>query len=48
LPFVVIGGWDLSPIVVMLAIRVLQIVLVDSLYVFASRLAAVTLGVVVG
>ena len=48
LPFVVIGGWDLSPIVVMLAIRVLQIVLVDSLYVFASRLAAVALGVVVG
>jgi YggT family protein len=39
LPFVVVSGWDLSPIVVLLAIQVLQIVVVKSLYVFAARLA---------
>ena len=48
MPFVVIGGWDLSPIVVMLAIRVLQIVVVDSLYAFASRLQLAALGVGIG
>jgi YggT family protein len=39
MPFVVVGGWDLSPIVVMLAIRVLQIIVVGSLNDFAIRLA---------
>ena len=38
LPFVVIGGLDLSPIVVVLAIAVLQNVLVGSLQDFAQRL----------
>jgi YggT family protein len=38
LPFVVVGGWDLSPIVVLLGIQVLQIVVVKSLYLFAARL----------
>jgi YggT family protein len=36
---VVFGGWDLSPIVVLIAIQVLQIVVVKSLYIFAARLA---------
>jgi YggT family protein len=38
LPFVVVGGLDLSPIVVVLAIAVLQNVLVGSLQDFAQRL----------
>ena len=32
LPFVVVGGWDLSPLVVMLAIQVLQQVVVGTLF----------------
>lgn len=48
LPFVVIGGWDLSPIVVMLGIAVLQIVVVDSLRAFAYRLDLAALGAVTG
>jgi YggT family protein len=48
LPFLVAGGWDLSPIVVMLAIKVLQIVVVESLVQFAYRLHVATLGVVIG
>jgi YggT family protein len=48
LPFVVIGGLDLSPIVVMVAITVLQIVVVDSLRAFAYRLDLAMLGVVAG
>ena len=48
LPFVVLGGWDLSPIVVMLGIVVLQIVVVESLRAFAYRLDVAALGVVTG
>jgi len=48
LPFVIVGGWDLSPIVVMLGIVVLQIVVVDSLRAFAYRLDLAALGVAVG
>ena len=46
MPFVVIGGWDLSPIVVMLAIMALQMVVVDSLRQFAYRLQFAALGAV--
>ena len=48
LPFVVLGGWDLSPIVVMLGIVVLQIVVVESLQKFAYRLDLAALGVLTG
>jgi YggT family protein len=48
LPFVIVGGLDLSPIVVMLAIMVLQIVVVDSLRAFAYRLDLASLGVLAG
>lgn len=39
MPFVVVGGLDLSPLVVVLAIAVLRIVLVGSLEDFARHLA---------
>ena len=48
MPFVVVGGLDLSPIVVMIAITVLQIVVVDSLREFAFRLQTAGFGAVVG
>ncbi len=49
MPFVVVGGLDLSPIVVMLGIYVIQLVVVDSLRMFAYRLdVAALLGVVAG
>jgi YggT family protein len=40
LPFVVVGGIDLSPIAVWVGIMVLQIVVVESLRALAYRLAA--------
>src|SRR5438046_7519814 len=49
LPFVIIGGFDLSPIVVMVVIFVLQKVVVESLQLFAYRLdLTAMLGVVTG
>src|SRR5262249_54095560 len=48
MPFVIVGGWDLSPIVVMLGIAVLQIVVVVSLRAFAYRLDLAALGVAIG
>jgi YggT family protein len=49
LPFVIIGGFDLSPIVVMMIIFVLQKVVVESLQLFAYRLdVTAMLGVVTG
>jgi YggT family protein len=42
MPFVVVSGIDLSPMVVILLIYVLQIVVVDSLQKLAYRLAALT------
>jgi YggT family protein len=49
MPFVVVGGWDLSPIVVMIGIMVLQMVVVDSLRQFAYRLdLTAALGVLTG
>jgi YggT family protein len=48
IPFVVIGGLDLSPIVVLLGIQVLQIVVVESLVRFAYRLDVASLGGVFG
>ena len=44
LPFVVVGGLDLSPLVVVLAISVLRIVVVGSLEDFAQRLAIGAVG----
>ena len=38
IPFVMIGGIDLSPIVLLLGIRFVQIFVVNSLYQFAARL----------
>jgi YggT family protein len=38
LPFVVVGGFDLSPLVVFLGIGVLRVVLVDSLVELAHRI----------
>lgn len=43
LPFVVIGGFDLSPIVVMLGLQFLRTFLVSTLMDFAHRLAAAAL-----
>jgi len=40
LPFVVVSGIDLSPIVVLLAVEVIRTVLVGSLYELAFRLTA--------
>jgi YggT family protein len=40
LPFVVLSGIDLSPIVVLLGVEVLRTVIVGSLYELAFRLAA--------
>ena len=40
LPFVVIGGFDLSPIVVLLLVQVIDIVVVDSLFKLAMRMTA--------
>ena len=37
-PFLIVGGFDLSPIVVFLGIMVVQIVVVDSLYKLALEL----------
>ena len=49
MPFVVVSGLDLSPIVVMLGIFVLQKVVVESLEQFAYRLdLAAVLGVLTG
>jgi YggT family protein len=49
LPFVIIGGFDLSPIIVMVVIFVLQKVVVESLQLFAYRLdVTAMLGVVTG
>jgi YggT family protein len=48
LPFVVISGIDLSPIVVILLLEVVRRVLVVSLYELANRLAALPTGVAVG
>jgi len=49
LPFVIIGGFDLSPIVVMVVIFGLQKVVVESLQLFAYRLdVTAMLGVVTG
>ncbi len=48
LPFVVISGIDLSPIVVLLGVEVVRTVLVRSLYELAFRLAAAAGGVAVG
>jgi YggT family protein len=38
MPFVVLGGFDLSPIVVFIAIKLIQIVVVGSLVDLAARL----------
>ncbi len=38
IPFVMIGGFDLSPIVLLLGIRFVQILVVNSLYQFAGSL----------
>jgi YggT family protein len=40
LPFLILGGFDLSPIVLLLAIRFTQRVLVVSLYELAVRISA--------
>ena len=48
LPFVVIGGIDLSPIVVILGIGVVRTVVVESLYGLAHELAAAGTRLVVG
>jgi YggT family protein len=48
LPFVVVSGIDLSPIVVLLGVEVVRMVLVGSLYELAYRLAAATAGIAVG
>ena len=48
LPFVVISGIDLSPIVVLFAVEALRIVVVRSLYELASRFAALAIGTGVG
>jgi YggT family protein len=48
LPFVVVSGWDLSPLVVLLVVRVLQVVVVDSLYELAYRIAAISTAVLAG
>jgi YggT family protein len=42
LPFVVAGRIDFSPLVVMLAIKFTQIVVVQSLYELAVRISAIT------
>ena len=44
LPFLILGGFDLSPIVLLFAIRFTQRVLVVSLYELAVRLTAVGTG----
>lgn len=38
IPFVMVGGFDLSPIVLLLGIRFIQIFVVSSLYQFAGSL----------
>lgn len=48
LPFVVISGIDLSPIVVLLGIQVVQMVLVDSLRQLAYQLATLPAGLGIG
>ena len=48
LPFVVISGIDLSPIVVLLGAEILRTIIVGSLYELANRLAAVAPSVLVG
>jgi YggT family protein len=48
MPFVVVSGIDLSPMVVILLIYVLQIVVVDSLRQLAVRLAGLTLSLPIG
>jgi len=40
LPFVVVQGFDLSPIIVIVGIEILRIVIVGSLYQLAIRLAS--------
>lgn len=39
MPFVIVGGWDLSPLVVVAGIMAARIIVVRSLYIFADRLA---------
>ena len=41
IPFVVVGGLDLSPIVVLLLVQVVDMVVVQSLFQLAMRLTAV-------
>lgn len=48
LPFLVVSGIDLSPIVVLLGIRVVQQVVVESLYALALRLGAAAATILVG
>jgi YggT family protein len=48
LPFVVISGIDLSPIVVLLLVEVLRMVVVQSLYELAFRFAWVATGTGLG
>src|SRR5262245_31589535 len=48
LPFVVAGGIDFSPIIVVIGIQVLRTVVVGSLYELAFRLAAAGVASVVG
>ena len=48
LPFLVVSGIDLSPIVILLGVEVLRTIVVTSLYELASRLAAAATGFLVG
>ena len=48
LPFVVLSGVDLSPLVVIVGLEMIRLVLVESLYELASRLAAIGFGSLVG
>ena len=48
LPFVVISGIDLSPIVVLFGVEIVRTVLVRSLYELAIRFAAAAGGLAVG
>lgn len=48
LPFVLVGGFDLSPLVVILAVMFLKAFVVRSLYDFAPRFSAAAAPVVFG
>jgi YggT family protein len=47
LPFLVISGIDLSPIVILLGVEILRTIVVRSLYELSMRLAAAAIGVLV-